>query len=133
MPIGKQKDPVFLRMSFIMRIFAECDRERGLKELPFFMVTGLIRIMDRTLLQEVIERAARERALSVVALDYDEDDNVIEVTLDRQVPPVSLEDCESVHRAVLAEFDRDVEDYSLTVSSKGISGAEADEMLKTIE
>ena len=89
--------------------------------------------MDRTLLQKVLDDAARRRGLSIVALDYDEDENVIEVTLDREDGPVSLDDCETVHRAVLDTFDRDIEDYSLTVSSKGISGAEADEMLKTIE
>ena len=33
---------------------------------------------------------------------------------------MTLEDCESVNDAVLAAFDRDVEDYSLTVSSAGL-------------
>jgi len=34
---------------------------------------------------------------------------------------------------VLAAFDRDVEDYALTVGSLGISREEADEILKTIK
>ena len=38
-----------------------------------------------------------------------------------------------VHRAVLAAFDRDVEDYALTVGSAGISGAEADALLKEMD
>lgn len=89
--------------------------------------------MDRILLNKVVDEAALERGLSVVGFEYDDDDNIIEVTLDKEEGSVSLDDCEFVHRAVLANFDRDVEDYSLTVSSRGISGAEADELLKTIE
>ena len=45
---------------------------------------------------------------------------------------VQLADCEHVHRAILAAFDRNIEDYSLTVGSVGIDAEEADEMLKTI-
>lgn len=89
--------------------------------------------MDRTELQKVLEAAALERECSIVDLAFDEDDNVIEVTINKPSESVSLADCEFVHRAVLAAFDRNVEDYALTVSSAGISGAEADEMLKNIE
>ena len=71
--------------------------------------------MDRTELVKVLEAAAAERGCAVAALD------------------VNLGDCESVHRAVLAAFDRDVEDYALTVGSAGISGAEADALLKEME
>ena len=38
-----------------------------------------------------------------------------------------------VHRAVLAAFDRDIEDYALTVSSVGISAEEADALLSNGE
>lgn len=89
--------------------------------------------MERTQLEKVLEAAAAERECSVVGISFDEDDNVIEVTINREGGSISLADCEFVHRAVLAAFDRNVEDYSLTVSSMGISGAEADEMLKNIE
>ena len=34
-----------------------------------------------------------------------------------------------MHRAVLAAFDRNVEDYALTVGSVGISAEEADALL----
>ena len=55
------------------------------------------------------------------------------LTIDRPEGDVDLADCEHVHRAVLAAFDRDVEDYALTVGSAGISGAEADAMLKEMD
>ena len=37
--------------------------------------------MDRTELQKVLEAAAKERGCSVACLDFDEDDNVIDVTI----------------------------------------------------
>lgn len=87
--------------------------------------------MDEKKLKEVVEAAAKERGCTVVALTLD-DDNNIEVTVDRTGNPVELADCEYVHRAVLGAFDRDVEDYALTVSSLGISSEEADRMLTEI-
>ena len=89
--------------------------------------------MEKDALLKVVEKAAAERGCTLVELKFDDDENVFEVTIDKADAPVELADCEFVHRAVLAAFDRDVEDYALTVSSLGISGAEADELLKTME
>jgi ribosome maturation factor RimP len=61
-----------------------------------------------------------------------DDDNNIEVTIDKQ-GGADLSDCEYVHRAVLAAFDRDIEDYALTVGSVGISAEEADSLLSKDE
>ena len=94
------------------------------------MDAGKMLEMDRTELQKVLDAAALERGCSVAVLDFDEDDNVIDVTITKAEGSVNLGDCEYVHRAVLAAFDRDVEDYALTVGSAGISGAEADALLK---
>ncbi|MCQ2182081.1 MAG: ribosome maturation factor RimP [Bacteroidales bacterium] len=88
--------------------------------------------MDRNKFQEIVEKAARERGCIIVEVKWDDDDNVFDVTVDKPQGDVDLEDCECVHRAVLAAFDRNVEDYSLTVGSLGIDAAEADELLKTI-
>ena len=89
--------------------------------------------MQRNEFENVVMRAAQERGCEVVGIDFNDDDNVFEVTLDKASAPVDLDDCEYVHRAVLAAFDRDVEDYALTVGSAGISAEEADEIMKTIE
>ena len=89
--------------------------------------------MERKEFESVVNVAAQERGCIVAAIDFDDEDNVFEVTLDRPSAPVDLEDCEYVHRAVLAAFDRDVEDDALTVGSLGISREEADEILKTIK
>ena len=87
--------------------------------------------MEKELFYKVVETAAADRGLQVAGIAFDDDDNVFEVTIDRPDADVDLADCEYVHRAVLAAFDRDVEDYSLTVMSAGIDAAEADEMLKS--
>ena len=77
----------------------------------------------------VVARAASERGCKVVDIQFNDDDNVFEVTIDSETAPVGLEDCEHVHRAVLSAFDRDVEDYALTVGSLGIGAEEADALL----
>ena len=83
--------------------------------------------MEKNELLPVVEKACAERACTLVQLDVD-DDNNIEVTIDKPVG-ADLSDCEFVHRAVLAAFDRDIEDYALTVGSAGISAEEADAMM----
>ncbi len=89
--------------------------------------------MDRNRFQQVIEDAARECGCIVADVDFNDDDNVFEVVISKQDGGVvDLSDCEHVHRAVLAAFDRDVEDYALTVGSAVLSPEEADEMLKNI-
>lgn len=89
--------------------------------------------MERDRFQKVVEDAASERGCVLVGIDFNDDDNVFEVIIDKEDGEVDLSDCEFVHRAVLAAFDRDVEDYALTVSSAGITPDEADEMLETIK
>ena len=88
--------------------------------------------MNRSELEAVLEKAAQQRGCKVVDLQFDDDDNVFDVTIDKESGYVDLSECEFVHRAVLAAFDRNVEDYSLTVGSVGISSESADEILKTI-
>lgn len=88
--------------------------------------------MDLVKFREVVRMAADERGCEIVDLMLNDDDNVFEVVIDRKDGNVDLGDCEYVHRAVLAAFDRNIEDYALTVGSAGIDAAEADELLKTI-
>ena len=90
-------------------------------------------IMERSELMKVLEQAAAQRGCEVVELDFNDDDNVFEVTIDKPSADVDIADCEFVHRAVLAAFDRNIEDYSLTVSSVGISAEDADALLREQE
>lgn len=90
-------------------------------------------VMEKKELLKVLESAAAECGCTVAELDFNDEDNVFDVTIDKPQGDVSLEECEHVHRAVLAAFDRDVEDYALTVGSRGIAPDEADEILSTMK
>lgn len=98
------------------------------REVFFFFYND----MDQNKFQKIVETASQERSCVLVEIKWDDDDNVFDVTIDKPDGDVDLQDCEYVHRAVLAAFDRNIEDYSLTVGSLGIDAAEADEMLKSI-
>lgn len=90
--------------------------------------------MDRIKFDEVIARAVGERACEVVEIQFDDDENIFDVTIGRlDGSSVTIADCEYVHRAVLAAFDRNVEDYSMTVGSAGLSPEEADRQLEEME
>lgn len=90
-------------------------------------------IMDRIEFEKTLKSAAEVRGCVVKGIDFDDDNNVFDVVIARtDLEPVSLEDCESIHRAVLSRFDRNVEDYALTIGSEGMDAGEADEILKTI-
>lgn len=88
--------------------------------------------MDRIKFHKVVEKAASERGCSVIGVKFDDDDNIFDVTLVKDGSDVELADCEYVHRAVLAAFDRNVEDYALTVGSAGLDAEDADRILNTI-
>ena len=89
--------------------------------------------MEKEQLLKVLRTAAEARGCVLADLDFNDDDNVFTATIDRPGGNISLEDCETVHRAVLKAFDRNVEDYSMTVTSAGIDAEEADRMLETIK
>lgn len=103
--------------------------EIGAGRFLFFILWS----MEKEALTNVLEKAAAERGCILVELEFDDDENVFTATIDKPDADVELGDCEYVHRAVLAAFDRNIEDYSMTVTSLGIDAAEADEILKTIE
>ncbi len=93
---------------------------------------GSLFCMNKEELLSVLQKAAQERGCCVFALDFNDDDNVFDVTIDKE-DGVSLDDCEYVHRAVLSAFDRDVEDYALTVGSRGIDAESADKILSEMK
>ncbi len=87
--------------------------------------------MDLQKFKEVVDLATMQPRSLAADMSLNDDDNVFEVIIDREGGDVDLADCEHVHRAVLTNFDRNIEDYALTVSSAGIDAAEADEILNT--
>ena len=76
-------------------------------------------MIDKKELIEVVKQELQGSDLFLVQVNVSAD-NVIEVLLD-SMSDVSIDDCVRVNNAVLAAFDRDKEDYELTVGSYGIS------------
>ncbi|MBO6251863.1 MAG: ribosome assembly cofactor RimP [Muribaculaceae bacterium] len=77
-------------------------------------------MIDKQELTGVIEAELAGSDLFVVQVTVSRD-NIVEVLLDTMSEGVTIDDCVRVNNAVLAAFDRDVEDYELTVGSYGIS------------
>ena len=65
------------------------------------------------------EAAAVLRGCYVVDITVTRD-NDITVVLDKETGTVGMEDCIAINNAILDAFDRDVEDYALTVTSAGL-------------
>ena len=66
-----------------------------------------------------IEDAVRARGCFIVDVTVS-DDNDITLTIEKEAGDMDLEDCVSVNNAFLETFDKDAEDYSLTVTSAGL-------------
>ena len=77
-------------------------------------------MIDREALTEVVTSSLEGTGLFVVEVTVSRD-NVVEVLLDSMDGSVGIDDCVAVNDAVLAAFDRDVEDYELTVGSYGLT------------
>jgi len=76
-------------------------------------------MIDKAELTKVIEQALADTECYLVQLSVSRD-NIINVDIDSD-GDVSVDDCLALNDAVLAAFDRDVEDYELTVGSYGIT------------
>ncbi|MBL6874049.1 MAG: ribosome assembly cofactor RimP [Flavobacteriales bacterium] len=72
-------------------------------------------------IKEVATRKANEINGFIVDVNISAN-NSIEVLFDKE-NGVHIEDCLSISRYIHSEFDRDVEDYSLTVCSPGLTNA----------
>lgn len=79
-----------------------------------------MKTIDKEKLTQVLQEALLDSDLFLVDVAIDHKEAVLEVTIDG-MQGVTLDDCVLVNDAVLAAFDRDKEDYELTVSSYGIS------------
>ena len=76
-------------------------------------------MIDKTALEQVINEALEGTKMFLVTVKVTKD-NIIDVALDSD-EDITIDDCVAVNDAVLAAFDRDDEDYELTVGSYGIT------------
>ena len=79
-----------------------------------------MKTIDTDKLTQVVEQALQGSDLFLVDVAIDHQEAVVEVTIDG-MQGVTLDNCVMVNNAVLAAFDRDKEDFELTVGSYGIS------------
>ena len=75
--------------------------------------------MDKELILKTIAPAVEKRGCFVVEVTVSKDDDIV-LTIEKEAGDMDLEDCVAVNDAFLAAFDKDVEDYSLTVTSAGL-------------
>ena len=76
-------------------------------------------MIDKQKMTQVVEEALAGSPLFLVELKISRD-NVVDVAID-SMEGVTIDDCVRVNDAVLDAFDRDVEDFELTVGSYSIS------------
>ena len=91
--------------------------ERGRKS-PLFVLKMIAESVVRSLAEERI--AERDNKLYIVDIIISSGNNIL-VELDREDGSVSIEDCMAVSRNIEHNLDREKEDFSLEVSSAGIS------------
>ena len=60
-----------------------------------------------------------QRGCFIVDISLSRDNDIV-LTVEKEVGEMDLEDCVAINDAFLAIFDKDAEDYSLTVSSAGL-------------
>ena len=75
--------------------------------------------MNKEQILDCVKAAAVERGCFVVDVTVSKDNDIV-ATIEKEAGDIDLEDCVSVNNAFLAAFDKDVEDYSLTVTSAGL-------------
>ena len=75
--------------------------------------------MEQEKILSIVDEAVARRGCFVVDITVSKDNDIV-VTIEKEAGDVDLEDCVSVNDAFLAAFDKDVEDYSLTVTSAGL-------------
>ena len=75
--------------------------------------------MEKDIIIKSIEPAVRMRGCFIVDVTVSKDNDIV-LTVEKEVGDMDLEDCVAINDAFLGLFDKDVEDYSLTVSSAGL-------------
>lgn len=103
-----------LVVSKIMPIFASVNEIGAGRFLSFYMLA-----MNRNEIINAVSAVVAERGcfLVDVALSVEND---VTVVIEKSEGSVEMDDCVAVNNVVLDSFDRDVEDYSLTVTSAGL-------------
>lgn len=75
-------------------------------------------MIEKSTVQEIIKDYMTENSLELTDIKINKANN-IKVFFDAPGRPVNIDDCVNLSRFIESRLDRDVEDYSLMVSSSG--------------
>ena len=105
---------------YILKIFVNLQRENDIQgaESPLILYT-YSRQMNVSEIIDAISNEIVARGCYLVDVTVSKD-NDVEITMESEDTKVEIDDCVAVSRAFEAKFDREKEDYSITVSSAGL-------------
>ena len=86
---------------------------------PLILCTVINKYMKISEIIDAIESEIVARGLYIIEVTVSKD-NEVEVTIESEEGKVELEDCVAISRFFETKFDRETEDYSLTVTSAGL-------------
>ena len=86
---------------------------------PLILCTVINKYMKISEIIDAIESEIVARGLYIIEVTVSKD-NDVEVTIESEEGKVELEDCVASSRFFETKFDRETEDYSLTVTSAGL-------------
>ena len=86
---------------------------------PLILCTVINKYMKISEIIDAIESEIVARGLYIIEVTVSKD-NDVEITIESEDGKVELEDCVSISRFFETKFDRETEDYSLTVTSAGL-------------
>ena len=106
---------------FILNFFLHLQRENdsGGRQPPYFMHCHEYKVMKISDIIDAIGNEIVARGLYLIEVSVNKD-NEVEVVIEAEEGIVDLEDCVAISRHFETCFDREVEDYSLTVTSAGL-------------
>ena len=86
---------------------------------PLILCTIINKYMKISEIIDAIDSEIVARGLYIIEVTVSKD-NDVEVTIESEEGKVELEDCVAISRFFETKFDRETEDYSLTVTSAGL-------------
>ena len=86
---------------------------------PLILCTVINKYMKISEIIDAIDSEIVARGLYIIEVTVSKD-NDVEVTIESEEGKIELEDCVAISRFFETKFDRETEDYSLTVTSAGL-------------
>ena len=91
---------------------------QGARLPPYFMHCHKVEMNVSDIIDAINDEIVA-RGCFIVEVSVSKDNDII-LTVESEFSEIELDDCVSISRYFETKFDRDVEDYSLTVSSAGL-------------